>query len=182
MTMPPASCKSSDFPNHTSSCQWQEFAMITPDQKKQLEKFFVSQGPDFMMSPDEFLTELLDLVRISVGEVVRYPIIRCGDVHDGHVIYNFVNVVLDYDASNPETTHKATHVGPGKWKKVIQENPIDCLIPDCDSSGKGVVVGRFGVFPHKKCLPKLQSRVVFNTYKGRGLKRYRTDHFGIFVM
>ena len=65
------------------------------------------------------------------------------------MIYNFVNVVLYYDASNTETTHEATHVGPGKWKKVIQENAIDFLIPDCDSSGKGVVVGRFGVFPHK---------------------------------
>ena len=122
--------------------------MITPDQKKQFNKFFVSQGPGFMMSPGEFRTELLDLVRIFVGEVVRYPIIRFGDVYDGHVVYNFVNVVLYYDASNSETTHEATHVGPGKWKKVIQENAIDYLIPDCDSYGKGVVVGGFGVFPH----------------------------------
>ena len=122
--------------------------MITPYQKKQLDKFLVSQETDFMMSPDKFRTELLDLVRISGGEVVRYPILRFGDVYDGHVVYNFVNVVLYYDASNSETTHEATHVGPGKWKKVIQENAIDCLIPDCDSYGKGVAVGGFGVFPH----------------------------------
>ena len=166
------------LPLSPNGCQ--DFAMLHQQEKDQLDKFFAEMVVGGSLNSNEFRAEVEDLVDSSCSEIVSFPKLTCGGTYFGEKVTNFINVIVD--TTFDPATIGAVSMGTNMWALMLDENVIDIDVPGCGINAHGNVVGRFSLFPKHDSLSDPQKRLLVKSVPSAGLHRFRTKHYGSFVM